>query len=145
MTDCKGILHPEVVVSSAEVIGNISAYQMPYNVQNALGNWLMLIGQAIVTFNAQQQYCMNGPGPCFGEDVTTQTSAATDQNGSRRTIEERLDDMEKQIIQLQQLVSEQHTSLEWRFLEQLCRNLAVVQPEDNENEFRTSRGASDRV
>lgn len=46
MTDCNGILHPEVVVSTAEVIGNISAAQMPYNVQNALGNWLMLIGQA---------------------------------------------------------------------------------------------------
>lgn len=144
MTDCKGILHPEVVVSSAEVIGNISAYKMPYNVQNVLGNWLLLIGQAIITFNAQQQYCMNGPGPCFGEDVTTQTSAATDQSDSR-DLEARLADMEAQLTQMQQLVSEQRTGIEWRFLEQLCRNLAVVQPEVNENEFRTSRGASDRV
>lgn len=132
MTDCKGILHPEVVVSTAEVIGNISAYQMPYNVQNALGNWLMLIGQAIVTFNAQQQYCMNGPGPCFGDDATTQTSATKPESGGHPVLEERLAHLEEQLAQLQQMVSEQHASREWQLWQRLCRDLSFVQPKGDD-------------
>lgn len=130
MTDCNGILHPEVVVSTAEVIGNISAAQMPYNVQNALGNWLMLIGQAIVTFNAQQQYCMNGPGPCFGDGVSTQTSATTAGGGGQPVLEERLTQLEEQLARLERMISAQHTSREWQLWQRLCRELAVVQPEE---------------
>ena len=132
--DCDGILHPEAVITAAEVIGNISAWQMPYNVQNAIGNWLMLVGQAIVTFNAQQQYCMNGPGPCFGENVSTQTSAQT-VSQERSSIEQRLDLLEEQMAVLRQQLSEQRLRGEWQLLEQLCRNLAVVQQTEGNNPF----------
>ena len=107
---------------------------MPYNVQNAIGNWLMLVGQAIVTFNAQQQYCMNGPGPCFGENVSTQTSAQT-VSQERSSIEQRLDLLEEQMAVLRQQLSEQRLSGEWQLLEQLCRNLAVVQQTEGNNPF----------
>ena len=132
--DCEGILHPEVVITAAEVIGNISAWQMPYNVQNAIGNWLMLLGQAIVTFNAQQQYCMNGPGPCFGEKVSTQTSAQT-ASQERSSIELRLDLLEGQLAELREQLSEQRLSSEWQLLEQLCRNLTLVQQPRGNNSF----------
>ncbi len=132
--DCEGILHPEVVITAAEVIGNISAWQMPYNVQNAIGNWLMLLGQAIVTFNAQQQYCMNGPGPCFGEKVSTQTSAQT-ASQKRSSIEQRLDLLEGQLAELREQLSEQRLSSEWQLLEQLCRNLTLVQQPSGNNSF----------
>lgn len=132
--DCEGILHPEVVITAAEVIGNISAWQMPYNVQNAIGNWLMLLGQAIVTFNAQQQYCMNGPGPCFGEKVSTQTSAQT-ASQERSSIEQRLDLLEGQMAELREQLSEQRLSSEWQLLEQLCRNLTLVQQPRGNNSF----------
>ena len=132
--DCEGILHPEVVITAAEVIGNISAWQMPYNVQNAIGNWLMLLGQAIVTFNAQQQYCMNGPGPCFGEKASTQTSAQT-ASQERSSIEQRLDLLEGQMAELREQLSEQRLSSEWQLLEQLCRNLTLVQQPRGNNPF----------
>ena len=48
-------LHPEAVLLTAELLGNLSALHMPFNVQNLIGNWLTLIGQAILVFNAQQQ------------------------------------------------------------------------------------------
>ena len=101
MTDCEGMMHPEVVVSTAEVIGNISAWQLPYNVQNVIGNWLMLIGQAIITFNAQQQYCMSGPGPYFGEPINSQAEAASEEDTTKR-----LADLERQVALLRQRLGE---------------------------------------
>lgn len=35
---------------------------MPFNVQYAIGNWLQLASQLILTYNAQQQYMQSGPG-----------------------------------------------------------------------------------
>ncbi len=58
-------LHPETVLLTAELLGNLSALHMPFNVQNLIGNWLMLIGQAILVFNAQQQLQRNGVGGCY--------------------------------------------------------------------------------
>lgn len=55
-------LSPELLLGFGDIIGNVTARGLPFNVQNLLGNWLMLIGQAIITFNAQQQYMENGPG-----------------------------------------------------------------------------------
>jgi len=58
-------LNPELFVIIGEILGNIIAGNIPYNVQNAVGNWLELVGQAILTFNAQQQYFQSGPGRYF--------------------------------------------------------------------------------
>lgn len=55
-------LHPEIFVLIGELLGNIIAGKIPFNVQNSIGNWLQLVGQAILTFNAQQQYLQSGPG-----------------------------------------------------------------------------------
>ncbi|WP_160686829.1 hypothetical protein [Clostridium sp. C2-6-12] len=58
-------LNPDLFVVIGEVLGNILAGNMPFNVQNAVGNWLQLVGQAIETYNAQQQYFQGGPGRYF--------------------------------------------------------------------------------
>lgn len=55
-------LHPELFIIIGELLGNIIAGSVPFNVQNAIGNWLQLVGQAIETYNAQQQYFQSGPG-----------------------------------------------------------------------------------
>ncbi len=55
-------LHPELFIIIGEILGNIVAGSLPFNVQNAIGNWLQLVGQAIETYNAQQQYFQSGPG-----------------------------------------------------------------------------------
>ena len=55
-------LNPLLFVMIGEIIGDMTASKIPFNVQNALGNWLQLVGQAILTYNAQQQYFQGGPG-----------------------------------------------------------------------------------
>jgi hypothetical protein len=78
-------LNPELFVIIGEILGNIMAGNMPFNVQNAVGNWLQLVGQAIETYNAQQQYFQGGPGRYFNTKYynvtnpfcsTTSTSSA---------------------------------------------------------------------
>lgn len=58
-------LDPMLVTVIGELVGNVIAGNLPFNIQNLVGNWLMLVGQAIETFNAQQQYFQNGPGRYF--------------------------------------------------------------------------------
>ncbi|OOM73518.1 hypothetical protein CLPUN_45410 [Clostridium puniceum] len=58
-------LSPELFVTIGEIIGNIIAGNIPFNVQNAVGNWLELVGQVILTYNTQQQYFQGGPGRYF--------------------------------------------------------------------------------
>lgn len=58
-------IYPELFVLVGEVIGAIISESLPINVQNSFGNWLQLIGQVILTYNAQQQYFQGGPGHYF--------------------------------------------------------------------------------
>lgn len=55
-------INPQFFLVMGEILGNVIAGQMPFNIQNVIGNWLQLVGQAIETFNAQQQYMQSGPG-----------------------------------------------------------------------------------
>ena len=55
-------LNPELFVLIGELLGNAIAGNLPFNVQNSLGNWFQLVGQAMLTFNAQQQYFQGGTG-----------------------------------------------------------------------------------
>lgn len=55
-------IDPIVFLTIGELIGNIIAGNVPFNVAVAISNWLNLVGQAIETYGAQQQYFQNGPG-----------------------------------------------------------------------------------
>lgn len=61
-------VNPELFIVVGELLGNVIANELPFNVQNAVGNWLQLVGQAIETYNAQQQYYQQGPGRYFTPD-----------------------------------------------------------------------------
>lgn len=91
-------LSPESLLLAAELLGNLSSLQMPFNVQNLLGNWLQLLGQIILTFNAQQQLWQSGPGACYSrygaDSGGTQSSGAGQQT--------RLQAMETEIARLRQ-------------------------------------------
>lgn len=85
-------LNPELFVIIGEILGNIMAGNMPFNVQNAVGNWLQLVGQAIETYNAQQQYFQGGPGRYFNPKYYNETnsfctngSTNSSQNSSSKT------------------------------------------------------------
>ncbi len=55
-------LAPELFAFIAQILGLVMAGRLPFNLQNAIGNWFELLGQVILTFNSQQQYFQNGPG-----------------------------------------------------------------------------------
>ena len=61
-------VNPELFIVVGELLGNVLSNELPFNVQNAVGNWLQLVGQAIETYNAQQQYYQQGPGRYFTPD-----------------------------------------------------------------------------
>ena len=58
-------LNPQTLVVIVTIIGINIANQIPFNIQNAVGNIFVLLGQVIITFNAQQQYFQGGPGRYF--------------------------------------------------------------------------------
>lgn len=53
---------PQLLIVIGNLLGNVIAGNLPFNIQNVVGNWLQLVGQAIEVFNAQQQYYQGGPG-----------------------------------------------------------------------------------
>lgn len=76
--------NPQILNLITVLFGNIAAQKMPFNVQNALGNWLQLFGQVIITFNAQQQYYQGGPGrlynPIYRNAANPFCSSASDES-----------------------------------------------------------------
>ncbi len=67
-SDIPGGFHdipPQLLLVIGELLGNVMAGNLPFNIQNVVGNWLQLVGQAIEVFNAQQQYYQGGPGRMY--------------------------------------------------------------------------------
>lgn len=66
--NCKNIfsgfqaLHPRLFALTGEVLGDILGQKLPFNVQNALGDWIQCVAQVIITYNSKQQYFQGGPG-----------------------------------------------------------------------------------
>ena len=58
-------IDPIVFILIGEVIGNALSGILPFNVALTISNWLNLVGQAIETYGAQQQYFQNGPGRLY--------------------------------------------------------------------------------
>lgn len=84
-------LDPQVFVLIGEIVGNILSGRLPFNVQNAIGNWFQLIGQVILTYNAQQQYFQSGPGRYFhpknfnvANQFCPQNESSSSQNASSK-------------------------------------------------------------
>ena len=75
-------LNPQLFLLIGELLGNIMAGSLPFNVQNAVGNWLQLVGQAVETFNAQQQYQQNGPGRYYNPKNKNVTNPFCPSNGT---------------------------------------------------------------
>lgn len=55
-------LNPLIFVIIGDILGDVMSGKLPFNVQNAIGNWIQLVGQVIETYSAQQQYFESGPG-----------------------------------------------------------------------------------
>lgn len=80
-------LDPNMFITLATLVANISARDLPFNLQYTIGNWLQVVGQAMVAYNAQQQYFQNGPGLYYdirnkniGNDSCKSSSESTVKN-----------------------------------------------------------------
>ena len=101
-------LNPQLFVVIGEILGNMLAGSIPSNVQNSLGNWLELVGQAILTYNAQQQYFEQGPARYFNPrnyNVTnsffyTTSQNNTPNNSSNKSNCDKVDKLESRINEL---------------------------------------------
>lgn len=49
-------LDSNMFITLANLVANISARNLPFNLQYAIGNWLQVVGQVMVAYNTQQQY-----------------------------------------------------------------------------------------
>ena len=111
-------LSPELFIIIGEILGNIIAGSIPFNVQNTLGNWLQLVGQAIETYNAQQQYFQSGPGRyydpknfnvanpfCNSNSTKTTTSNNSNSKNNDANIA-RIEELEKQVQELTNEINE---------------------------------------
>ena len=58
-------LNPQLFALIGQLVAMAIGGKLPFNIQNAVGNWLTLVGQIIITFNAQQQYLQGGPGRVY--------------------------------------------------------------------------------
>ena len=67
-------LAPQLFTLFAQILGLVMAGNMPFNLQNAIGNWLELLGQVILTFNSQQQYFQSGPGRYYNRKYKNSTN-----------------------------------------------------------------------
>ncbi|MBE6070837.1 MAG: hypothetical protein E7208_02645 [Clostridium butyricum] len=79
-------LHPRLFNVISEIFGNMLSGSLPFNVQNALGNWLEFIGEVIVVHAAQQQYFQSGPGMYYDNrnyNVTNPFCSSSQENESR--------------------------------------------------------------
>ena len=101
---------PEILLALGDILGDAAARGMPFNIQNLAGNWLMLVGQALITFNAQQQYMENGPGQYYDlkHKNSGNISPGHEENKSSRSldIEVRLVQMEERVENLERIIQE---------------------------------------
>lgn len=58
-------INPEIFNIIGEVLADVVSGRMPFNIQNSIGNWIQLVGQAIETYSAQQTYFQSGPGRMY--------------------------------------------------------------------------------
>ncbi|MCR1951243.1 MULTISPECIES: hypothetical protein [unclassified Clostridium] len=124
-------LPPELFAIIGEIIGNIIAGNIPFNIQNLIGNWLELVGQVILVFNAQQQYFESGPGRYYdpknynisnpfcsnnststnGNTSSTSASSSTNSSNSNDINISKIEKLEKQIEELTKELTEIKTLL----------------------------------
>lgn len=102
-------LNPELFTILGTIVGDVMAGNMPFNVQNAVGNWLELVGQIILVYNAQQQYFQSGPGLHFNSKNKNINNSYCKSNTSNSN---NTSNSEKEIKELKESIKELANGLE---------------------------------
>lgn len=104
-------INPQLFTIIAQIVGDVISKDVPSNVQNSLGNWFCLVGQTLLTYNAQQQYFESGPGnvfnpinrnssnpDCPGNNTESTSDIEDDASGKNKdSVEIKLDTLENEI------------------------------------------------
>lgn len=123
-------INPELFSLMGSLVGIVMSDNMPFNVQNAIGNWITLIGQTIVTYNAQQQYFQNGPGRYYnpiyrnvgnpfcpntsgsnsetGDNTSTTRQPQSNSNSNTNDILKRIENLEEEIKRLKKELNDSY-------------------------------------
>lgn len=95
-------LNPNFFALIGQILGDSMAGKLPSNVQNALGNWLQLVGQTLETYSAQQQYFQSGPGYFYNiNNKNVNNSSCSEKSNDSEIIKE----LKKEIKKLNEKVS----------------------------------------
>lgn len=116
-------VNPLLFIVIGNILGDAVAGRLPFNVQNAIGNWIQLVGQAIETYSAQQSYFQSGPGRYYSPNnlnitnstCPTESSSSTSSNTSQSSSDSslgRIENMEKIVGGLYTAVKEMKDELE---------------------------------
>ena len=117
-------LSPELFVVIGEILANVISGRIPFNVQNAIGNWLQLVGQIIETYNAQQQYFQGGPGryyntkyynvsnPFCQDGSTTEGSSSSGRYSENGHSSDNIDNLKNELKNLEKQIKEMKDKIE---------------------------------
>lgn len=100
-------LNPELFGVLGTIVGEVMAGNMPFNVQNAVGNWLELVGQIILVYNAQQQYFQSGPGLYYNsknKNINNSYCESNTSSSSTTSSSSNTSNCEKEIKQLKESI-----------------------------------------
>ena len=97
-------LPPRAATILAELIGANIAENLPVDGQNAVGNWLELVGQVIDTYNAQVQF-IEGLQQPSGECSTQQL---TDLTASVQDLQQSVQNLQQEVKRLSRLIENQN-------------------------------------
>ena len=76
-------INPMLFIVIGDILGDLMSGRLPFNVQNAVGNWIQLVGQSIETYSSQQQYFQGGPGRYYSSEnfnITNPFCSSTSSN-----------------------------------------------------------------
>lgn len=117
-------INPALFIIIGDILGDAISGRMPFNIQNAIGNWIQLVGQAIETYSSQQAYFQSGPGryydprdlnitnPLCPSASSTSTSSKSSQSGSCSS-SDNIEDIEEIVGGLYTLVKELKNELDY--------------------------------
>jgi len=96
-------IKPEQLVIFGEAIANSLALELPYSMQYVTGNWLLLLGQVIITYNAQQQLQQDGYGKRYSPKNRDINNPACKKK-QNQVVDQNIAALEKTVISLQQQI-----------------------------------------
>ena len=97
-------LHPRAATILAEITGASIAEGLTLDEQNAVGNWIELVGQVVDTYNAQAQFIAGLQQP----DDERLAQQITDLTALLQTLQQSVQSLQQEVNRLSSLIEKQN-------------------------------------